>query len=268
MLPKRHWADMSWVEIATADPLRWIAVLPVAAIEQHGPHLPLATDSLIGEAYLSRALSLAPPELPFTVLPPLVFGLSTEHQAFPGTLSFTVTTALGALSEIGACVHRAGVRKLVIMTSHGGNVEVSDLAARDLRVRLRMLVVTCGWNRFGYPVGLFADDEVSHGIHGGDVETSLMLAYRPDLVVMPAASEATPASLAMAAEFTWLNPHGPAGFGWMTQDLHASGAVGDARAASAIKGNAALTHGAWEFIALLQEIDRFDLTRLASGPLD
>jgi len=268
MTPKRHWAEMNWAEIAAADPARWIAVLPVGAIEQHGPHLPLATDALIGEGYLSRALALAPPELPFTVLPPLTIGLSTEHQAFPGTLSFSVATAIAMLGEIGAGVQRAGVRKLLIMTSHGGNVEISDIVARDLRARFGMLVVTCAWSRFGYPPGLFADDEIRHGIHGGAIETSLMLAYRPDLVVRPAAVQATPASVAMASEFSWLGPHGPAGFGWMTQDLNASGAVGDARSASAAKGEAALIHGAEAFIALLQEIDRFDPVRLAAGPLD
>lgn len=259
---------MSWAEIAAADTVRWIAVLPVAAIEQHGPHLPLATDALIGEAYLACALNLAPSELPVTVLPPLTIGLSTEHRAFPGTLSFSTATTISALNEIGACVHRAGVRKLVIMTSHGGNVEVSALVARDLRAHFRMVVVACGWSDFGYPKGLFADAEVSHGVHGGDIETSLMLAYRPDLVAMPAARDATPTSLAMEKEFTWLGPHGPAAFGWMTQDLHASGAVGDAREASAEKGEAALAHGARAFIALLQELDRFDPGRLAAGPLE
>lgn len=267
-MPKRQWAEMSWPEIAAADTARWIAVLPVAAIEQHGPHLPLATDALIGEAYLARTLSLAPRDLPFTVLPTLAIGLSTEHRAFPGTLSFTIATTVSALTEIGACVHRAGVRKLVIMTSHGGNAEVSDLVARDLRARFRMLVVTCAWSRFGYPEGLFTAAEVTHGIHGGDIETSLMLAHRPDLVAMPAAPDAVPASLSMENEFVWLGPHCQAAFGWMTQDLHASGAVGDARTASAQKGERALTHGAHAFIALLQDVDRFDLGRLANGPLD
>ncbi|MEZ5787923.1 MAG: creatininase family protein [Xanthobacteraceae bacterium] len=268
MIPKRHWADMSWAEIAAADTTRWIAILPVAAVEQHGPHLPLATDALIGEAYLSRVLRLAPSELPVTALPPLTIGLSTEHRAFPGTLSFSTPTAIGALTEIAGCVHRAGVKKLVIVTSHGGNVEVSSLVARDLRARFRMVVVSCGWSTFGYPEGLFTDAEVGHGIHGGDIETSLMLAYRPDLVAMPAARDATPTSLSMKNEFIWLGPHGPAAFGWMTQDLHASGAVGDAREASAEKGEAALAHGARAFIALLQELDRFDPGRLAAGPLD
>jgi creatinine amidohydrolase len=267
MVPKRLWADMTWPEIAAAATGQWIAVLPVAAVEQHGPHLPLGTDGFIAEAYLARALALVPPDLPVTVLPLQMIGLSTEHRAFPGTLSYSIATAVAALTEIGECVNRAGVRKLLIITSHGGNAEVIDLVARELRARFGMLAVTCSWDRLGYPAGLFDTAEQRHGIHGGDVETSLMLAGRPAAVRMQDAQDAMPASRAMEGEFAWLGPHGPAAFGWMTQDLHESGAVGDARGASAQKGEAALAHGARAFVALVQEIARFDLCRLAVGPL-
>jgi creatinine amidohydrolase len=172
------------------------------------------------------------------------------------------------LTEIGECVRRAGVRKLLIITSHGGNVEAIDMVARDLRARCGMLAVTCAWRRFGCPPGLFDAAEEKHGVHGGDVETSLMLAARPATVRMDDAIDATSASVAMEAEFSWLGAHGPAAFGWMTQDLHGSGAVGDARGATADKGETALVHGARGFIALLEEIARFDLDRLADGPLD
>jgi creatinine amidohydrolase len=259
---------MAWPDFAQSDTRRWIAVLPVAAIEQHGPHLPLGTDTFIGEAYLARALALAPPDLPVTMLPTQAVGLSPEHGAFPGTLSFSLGTIAAALTELGQCVHRAGVRKLLIMTSHGGNVETIALVARDLRVRLRMLAVTCSWDRLGYPETLFAPDEHRHGIHGGDIETSVMLACRPEAVRMEEARDSTPASIAMQQEFSRLGPHGPAAFGWMTQDLHPSGAVGDARSGAAEKGEAALAHGARAFVELLREIDRFDPARLASGPLD
>jgi creatinine amidohydrolase len=140
--------------------------------------------------------------------------------------------------------------------------------ARDLRTRRGMLAVTVGWHRFGYPDGAFSAEEKKHGIHGGDIETSLMLAAKPDMVRMDQVPKATPDTVAMAAEFKWLGAYRPAGFAWMTQDLHPSGAVGDATLATAAKGDAALAHGAHAFVELLREIDRFDLARLRDGPLD
>ncbi|MBK5958656.1 creatininase [Rhodoplanes elegans] len=267
MLPKRHWGDMAWEDFASGDTARWIAVLPVAAIEQHGPHLPVATDTLIAEAHLDRVAALIPDDLPATLLPVQAIGHSSEHLAFPGTLTLSPETAIRAWTEIGESVFRAGVRKLVIVTSHGGNVQAIDIVARELRASLGMLVVTTHWHRFGYPDGLFTPHEQHHGIHAGDIETSLVLAHRPDAVQMDKAENAEPVSVAMEREFRWLHPYTPAPFGWMTQDLHESGAVGDPRPASAEKGEAALDHAARGFVALLQEIDRFDLSRLKDGPL-
>jgi creatinine amidohydrolase len=268
MMPKRKWADMTWTEVAAGDTGRWIAVLPVAAVEQHGPHLPLGTDSDIAEAYVARVLPLLPDNLPATFLPIQQIGYSDEHLAFPGTLSLSAQTLIAAWTEIGESVRRCGVRKLVIITSHGGNAALLDPVARDLRVRLRMLVVTCAWHRFGYPPGTFDAPEQHHGIHAGDVETSLILASRPDSVQMKNAVAAVPATLEMADTFKWLSAFKPAGFGWMTQDLHPTGAVGDATSATAYKGEQALEHGARAFVELLQDVDRFDLARLADGPLD
>jgi creatinine amidohydrolase len=268
MMPKRKWADMTWTEVAAGDTSRWIAVLPVAAVEQHGPHLPLGTDSDIAEAYVGRVLPLLPDNLPATFLPVQQIGYSDEHLAFPGTLSLSAPTLIAAWTEIGESVRRCGVRKLVIITSHGGNAALLDPVARDLRVRLKMLVVTCAWHRFDYPPGTFTAQEQHHGIHAGDVETSLILAHKPDAVQMKNAVAAVPATLEMADTFKWLSAFKPAGFGWMTQDLHPTGAVGDATAATAGKGKQALEHGARAFVELLQDVDRFDLARLADGPLD
>jgi creatinine amidohydrolase len=243
MPPKRDWMELTWQDFATADPHGWIAVLPLAAVEQHGPHLPLGVDTYIVEAYLARARALLPGDLP------------------------AVLTVIRAWTEIAESVRRAGVAKLVIVTSHGGNVQALEIVARDLRSRLAMLVVTCGWHRFGYPEGMAVPAERKHGIHAGAIETSLMLVAKPELVRMEKASNATPATLAMEQEFRWLSSYRPAGFGWMTQDLHSSGAVGDATAASAAKGDVALDHGARAFVELLAEVDRFDLARLKDGPL-
>ena len=267
MLPKRDWLEMTWEDFARGNPSRWIAVLPIAAIEQHGPHLSLGTDAFIAEAYLARVRKETPPDLPATFLPLQQIGTSQEHRAFPGTLTLSTETWLRTLHEIGTSIHRAGVRKLVIINSHGGNTEVMGLVARDLRVRLRMLVVTASWHRLGYPDGLFSRDEHLHGIHGGDIETSLMLAGRPDTVRREHAGSFPSAAAGMEREFRQLRLDEPASFGWMTQDLNPAGAVGDASAATAAKGEAALDHGARAFVELLAEVDRFDLARLTDDPL-
>jgi creatinine amidohydrolase len=231
--------DMTWTDLAEADTRRWIAVLPVAAVEQHGPHLPLGVDSYIAKAYLSRVHELVPADLPVSFLPVQNIGQSDEHIDYPGTLSLSAETVIRAYTEIG-----------------------------DLRVRHRMLVVTAAWHRFGYPQGTFDCAEQRHGIHAGDVETSLMLAGRGDTVRMDSAANAVAATVGMAQDFKWLSAIRPVGFGWMTQDLHGSGALGDATFATAAKGEAALRHGARGFVELLGDVDRFDLARLADGPLD
>jgi creatinine amidohydrolase len=267
VLPKRDWVAMTWQDLAAAETARWIAVLPIAAVEQHGPHLPLGVDAFVAEAYLARAREALPAALPVSFLPMLTIGTSDEHRFFPGTLTLSAETVIRLLTEVAESVARAGVRKLVIVNSHGGNVPAIAIAARELRVRLGLLVVACSWSRFGYPPGLFTEEERTHGVHAGDIETSIMLAHRPDAVRTEQVGNFPSAALAMEQEFKWLGAERPSGFGWAVQDLHASGAVGDASAASGPKGAAALAYGAQAFIELLGEVDRFDLTRLKSGPL-
>ena len=197
-LPKRDWVEMTWQDIAGAATERWIAVLPLAAIEQHGPHLPLGVDSFIAEAYLERTRAMLAEDLPVTFLPVQRVGISTEHLAYTGTLTFSAQTAIAAWTELSESLARAGLRKLVLVTSHGGNVAVMELVARDLRARLRMLAITVGWHRFGYPDGVFSGEEKRHGIHAGEIETSLMLAAKSNTVQMEKAARATPTSIAMA----------------------------------------------------------------------
>jgi creatinine amidohydrolase len=208
-LPKRDWLDMTWQDIAGAKTEGWIAVLPLAAVEQHGPHLPLGVDSYIADAYLERAREMVPDDLPVTFLPIQRIGVSTEHLAYPGTLTVSAQTAIAAWTELGNSVARAGVRKLVLVSSHGGNVAAMELVARDLRARFGMLAITVGWHRFGYPAGAFSSEEKKHGIHAGDIETSLMLAAKPGTVQMDKAIRATPATVAMAQEFKWLGAYRP-----------------------------------------------------------
>src|SRR5262245_59782728 len=267
MAPRRSWAEMTWQDFSAPDVGRWVAVLPVAATEQHGPHLPLGVDAIIGRAYLARVRPLIPEALPVPILPLQDIGVSLEHEAFPGTLTITAATVIKAWTEIGDSVARAGVRKLVIVTSHGGNVPTIDIVARELRVRQNMLVVTCAWQNFGYPDGLFEASERTHGIHAGAIETSIVLAAAQDLVRMEKAPVATSVTVELEKTSRWLRLSRPAGFGWMAQDLHRSGAVGDATQATAERGEAALAHGAKAFVELLADVDRFDLAQLGAGPL-
>ncbi|NVN85714.1 MAG: creatininase family protein [Rhodopseudomonas sp.] len=262
--PPRNWTEIHWPEID--DPARWIAVLPLAATEQHGPHLPLGTDVMIAEAYLARVRELLPAEIAATFLPLQSVGLSTEHLAFPGTLTLTTETALRQWNELGDSIARAGVRKLVIVTSHGGNSAAMSLVAQDLRARHGMLAVTTGWARFGAPEGMFEAEELRHGIHGGAVETSIMLASNPDQVRRDRITDFRAASIAMERDYRWLSAHRPAPFAWQTEDLHPSGAVGNATQASAEKGRQLIDHGARAFCELLGDVDRFDLAALGHCP--
>ena len=257
-VPPRDWTDIHWPDIARSEAARWIAVLPLAATEQHGPHLPLETDVLIGEAYLARVREMLPVAIPVTFLPLQPVGISTEHIDFPGTQTLPTDVALKAWTAIGESVARAGVRKLVMVTSHGGNSAAMSLVAQDLRAHHGLLAVTTSWSRFGAPDGLFSTEELRHGIHGGAVETSIMLARYPHTVRKEAIADFHPASIAMEKKFRWLSAHRPVSFAWQTQDLHESGAVGDATRASAENGEKLLDHGARAFCELLDDVDKFD----------
>jgi creatinine amidohydrolase len=267
MPPTKFWAEMTWRDFAATDMARTVAVLPVAAIEQHGPHLPVGTDAFIGEGYLQRAISRVPADWPALFLPPQTIGASDEHGEYPGTLTLPLETLVGVLTAIGDGVARAGCRKLVFVNAHGGNVPAIDAAALKLRARHAMLCVHASWRRLGYPDRLFSERERVYGVHGGDAETSLALAFRPETVKIDRARDFANAGEPMAAEFKRLRGAQPLGFAWMASDLNPEGAVGEAAAASAAKGEAAADHGARAFVELLGDVIAFDLARLVRGPL-
>jgi creatinine amidohydrolase len=253
----RFWADLTATEMASRDMDRTVAVLPVAAIEQHGPHLPLSTDTTIAEGYLAHVAALTPPDLDVLILPVQAIGKSDEHDAFPGTLTLTTGTALAAWTEIGAGIARSRCKRIVIVTSHGGNSALIDLVAGDLRARHGMVAVTTSWSRLGVPAGLFPDEEVAHGIHAGGIETALMLALRPDLVRRERIADFPSSGREIARRFAVLRTGRPAALAWKAGDLNPAGAMGDARLGTAEAGHALLDHGARAFVALLEDVSRF-----------
>jgi creatinine amidohydrolase len=243
-------------------PHNTVAVLPVGAIEQHGPHLPVYVDSCINQHLLDRALDLAPADLPITALPIQSVGKSDEHISFPGTLTVSAPVLTELLIEIGRSVYRAGIRRLILLNSHGGQPQVMDIVARTLRVELGMFVVNVAWSKMGMPSGLFSVEECTHGIHGGEIETSLMLHFRPDLVDMTKARNFAAWSQAMLSDFKILTPEGKVGFGWQIEDLNPDGACGNAAAADAERGRMVADHAASRFVELAWEVARYPVERI------
>lgn len=267
MTPSRDWTEIRWADANPADVSRWIAVLPLAATEQHGPHLPLETDVLIADAYLARVQEVLPATIPATFLPVEAVGISTEHIDFPGTQTLPAAMALKRWTAIGEDVARHGMKKLVIITSHGGNSAAMMLVAQDLRAHQKLFVVTTSWSRLSGAEKLFPADEVRHGIHGGAVETSIMLARYSDQVRADAIADFPASSIATEKQYRWLSTQRPAPFAWQAQDLNPSGAVGNVTLAVAEKGEQLLDQGARAFCELLTEVDNFDVNRLVKGPL-
>ena len=266
-LPSRYWSELSSPDFAALASERTIAVLPVAAVEQHGPHLPLQVDAALADAMVQACLPHLPATLPALFLPTQAVGYSPEHTAFPGTLTLRADTVIRLWTELAECVAASGMRKLLLFNTHGGNVGLLDVVARDLRARLGLLVYTTSW--FNLPLGeaaeVFDAHEHRFGIHAGAIETSLMLAIRPALVRMDQADNFSSTSEQRAARFPTLGNGRSAKLAWQIQDYHPSGAVGNAAAADAERGAALLEATGRALAALLQEIDALPPDTLRSG---
>ena len=259
----RYWQELTSPGIEALDHDRLIAILPVGAIEQHGPHLPLGVDAMIVQGILEQAMTILPSHLQVLALPMMPVGKSDEHIGFGGTLTLSAETLIRAWTEIGASVARAGVRKLVLFNGHGGQTSIMDIVARDLRIKERMLVMAHSWFAGGLPDGLFSDDEIRFGIHAGEIETSIILHLHPDLVAMDKAENFKPLQASMAQDgYRRLSPVGPGRMGWRAEDLHPSGACGDAASADATRGRLLVEHAADSLKELLIEMDRFTLDQL------
>ena len=253
------WTDFPAHEYDTIDPNKTIAILPIAAVEQHGPHLPVGTDTIINQGHLDLLVQRAPADLDIRILPVQQVGKSNEHIWAKGTVTHTAHTLIDAWFELGQSVSRAGVKKLVFINSHGGNEEIMGIVARELRVREQMLVVKTGWTRFQPPDGMLTDIEKRHGIHAGDLETSLMLHFRPDLVRMEKAEDFRSIAARDEQRFKYLRPTGTHAYAWIAKDLNPNGAVGNAGNASAERGRIFADAEVSGMLELLREVEAFPL---------
>lgn len=266
-----RWADLCTTDFARLDPERTVAVLPVAAIEQHGPHLPLSVDADILEGLLAQAAQHQPPHWPVYTLPSQVVGLSTEHQAFAGTLTLRPETAMALWLDMGAAVARSGVRKLVLFNSHGGHSGLMDVVGRELRSRHQLLVYSISW--FNLPLldeqgkdvnALFPPQEHRFGIHAGQIETAMMLALHPHKVRMDQAQHFLSSAQDRAQHCAILGNGRSAKLAWHMQDYNPQGAVGNAAAATATQGQSLVQAAGRALAQALQEVVGLPLSTLAS----
>lgn len=250
----RQWQDLTTAAFDRFDTATTIAVLPVAATEQHGPHLPLGTDALIAEGLLARARGIVQPELSVLEMPMLSVCASGEHSNFLGTISIPTAELADQIVALADGVRAAGFKKIVIVSSHGGNVAAMTDAALRCREHLNLLAVNLTWMRLGLPDGVVDADERAFGAHGGFVETSLMLHFRPELVDMTMAEDFSSLQEDLASAYQLLRAHGSVGFGWMAEDLNPKGVVGDALSASADAGRQIAEYQAARMVTLLAEM--------------
>ena len=263
----RFWAELSTRDFHALDAARTVAVLPLGATEQHGPHLPLGVDTCLADGLVRAALPLLPADLPVLFLPTQAIGLSPEHARFAGTLTLSAETLIRMWKEIGAGVARAGLRKLVLFNTHGGHVGAMDIVARELREAHDLLVYGVSW--FNLPLAdaqgrALALDRFD--VHAGESETAMMLALAPALVRRELARDFRPTSEQRARDYPILGNGRSAKLGWAMQDYHPEGAAGNAAAATPAQGQVLVDAAARALAQLLAEVSRLPLDTLAPDP--
>jgi len=250
----RNFAYLNWKQVDALPRETTLLVLPTAAIEQHGHHLPLATDTLINNLLLGHVLQKLPADLPVYALPPVQYGKSNEHIGFAGTLSVSANTFMAVLRDVGASVSKAGFRNLALYNTHGGNTALVDVMARDLRAEFGLRTFTMHGSG-GIAFEGLDPQERAYGFHAGEVETSFLLTSVPELVDR---SSYTANYIADVNKPGLLMPeNAPATFAWLTRDIAASGVMGDPRPASAEKGARWLEQASTRLAATLQEMVRY-----------
>jgi creatinine amidohydrolase len=261
----RNWWDLTTADFAALDMEKVVAILPVAAIEQHGPHLPVRVDAAINQGMLDRAIACLPDDVEALVLPAMPIGKSNEHLAFPGTLSLSYETLGRAWYEVAECVARSGCRRLVFFNSHGGQPQLIDIVCRELRVKLEMFAVACSWFGVVDLSDVVSREEIEFGIHAGQIETSIMLHLWPDLVRMIEAQKFVSTAAAVGHANMVLRMEGSTGIGWQAQDLNRHGACGDATLATAELGRIIVDRAAEALATLIAEVADYPLTRIETA---
>jgi creatinine amidohydrolase len=272
-LTSHFWSDLTtrqFAQLAVSPGIaQVVAVLPVAATEQHGPHLPVSVDTALVNGVVNASLQHLPADLPVLFLPTQQIGKSNEHIRFPGTLTLSAQTVISLWMDIGASVARSGIKKLVLLNSHGGQASIMDIVARDLRTEHNLIVYSANW--YNLPLGdavmgLFPASEHRFGIHAGDIETSMMLALDPEHVDMAQAKNFASTSADRAAKYAVLGNGTSAKLGWQMQDYNPQGAAGNAAAATVAKGEALLQAAGLQLANLLKEVSDLPLSTLKSNP--
>ena len=276
-LPSQFWSDLTTRQFAqlAASPniAQVVAVLPVAATEQHGPHLPVSVDTALVNGVVNASLTHLPADLPVLFLPTQQIGKSNEHIRFPGTLTLSAQTVTSLWMDIGASVARSGIKKMLILNSHGGQASIMDIVARDLRTEHDLIVYSANW--YNLPLGdavmgLFPAEEHRFGIHAGDIETSMMLALEEKSGIkgidMTQAQNFHSTSQDRAAKYAVLGNGTSAKLGWQMQDYNPQGAAGNAAAATAAKGHALINAAGLQLANLLKEVSDLPLSTLKPSP--
>ena len=245
-----------------------MAVLPVGAVEQHGPHLPLGVDAMLIEGVVQQALPQLPADLPVLFLPPQNIGFSVEHSNYAGTLTLSPATLIELWTELGACVARAGIKKLLLLNGHGGQVSMMDVVARELRIKHGLLVYSASW--FGLVDDAanqqFCAHEHRFGVHGGEVETSMLLHLAPETVHMERAQNFASTSEVRASKYHFIGNGRSAKLGWAIEDYNPAGAAGNAAAATAERGAKMVQSAAQGLVALLGEIHDLPVDTVGQKP--
>ena len=274
--PSLYWSDWSNRDFdqlrQSGQQLDWVAVLPLAATEQHGPHLPVKVDSALVDGVVTASLQHMQTDAKVLFLPTQTVGFSPEHSAFAGTLTLKAETIIRLWTDIAESVAASGFKKLLLLNSHGGQVGFMDIVARDLRARLGMMVYSANW--FNLPLvdeqgvhinDIFSPHEHRFGIHAGEIETSMMLALDPQYVCMEYAQNFASTSEQRAAKYAILGDGKTAKLAWQIQDYNSSGAVGNALAASSEKGQRVIGAAGLSLAKLLAELQQLPLSTLASS---